>query len=98
MSMMIKSETRGGNRAGRTGSCWVGSGQFDSVRLSDHEFGRVGSGQISDLLVCHFRFRIISGQLGSIIGSSSVGYFRISSRIRNGKSNFFFLVGEVGPS
>jgi hypothetical protein len=45
------------------------SDQFDSVRLSDHGFGQVGSDRVSG----SFRFQIVSGWVGSIIGSSSVG-------------------------
>jgi hypothetical protein len=37
------------------------------------------------LVLGHFRFRIISGRVGSDIGSFSVGLFRVLSRIGSGR-------------
>jgi hypothetical protein len=45
-------------------------GQFDSVRLLGHESSRIGSGRVSGLLVSgRFRFWVVSGRVGSVIGS-----------------------------
>jgi hypothetical protein len=77
-----KSTKKHGNRAGWAGSGF-GLGQFDSVRLSGHGSSRVRSGQVPGLLVSgRFRFRDLSGRVGSVIGSSNVGSFWISNRIR----------------
>jgi hypothetical protein len=52
-----------------SGSGRVGLGQFDSIRLSGYESSRVESGRVSGLLVSdRFRFQVVSGRLGSIIG------------------------------
>jgi hypothetical protein len=68
----------------------VGLGQFDLIRLlSGHESGRVRLGRVSDLLVSgHFRFRVVSGHVGSVIGSYSVGSFWISGRVRSGQVGY----------
>jgi hypothetical protein len=61
---------------GQVGQVQIGLGQFDSVRLSGHGSSRVGLGQVSDLLVSdRFRFQVVSGRVGSVIGLSSVGLF-----------------------
>jgi hypothetical protein len=69
---------------------WVGLGQFDSVRLLSHGSSRVGSGiglfsvgsyQVESgwlsghLASSYFGFRVVSGRVGSVIRSSSVGLF-----------------------
>jgi hypothetical protein len=52
-----------------SGSGRVGLGQFDSIRLSGYESSRVESGRVSGLLVSdRFRFQVVSGRLGSVIG------------------------------
>jgi hypothetical protein len=62
---------------GRVERVRVESGQFDSVRLLDHGSDRVGSGRVSG----HFMFRVVSGRVGSVIGSSRVSSHNRSSQI-----------------
>jgi hypothetical protein len=82
----------GSNRAG-LGSDRVGSGQFDSVRLSGHGSSRVESGLlVSD----YFRFRVVSGRIGSVIESFNVGSFRISGRIKSGRLLGHLVSGYFG--
>jgi hypothetical protein len=55
---------------------------------SNHNYENftVGSGRVSgQLLSGHFGSRVISGWVESGIGSSSVGSFRVSGRIRSGR-------------
>jgi hypothetical protein len=33
----------------------------------------------------HFEFRILSGRVESVLGSSSIGSFRVSGRIKSGQ-------------
>jgi hypothetical protein len=51
----------------------------------------IGSGRVLSLLVSsHFRFRVVSGRVGLVIGSSSVGLFHISNHIRSGRLSGHF--------
>jgi hypothetical protein len=51
---------------------------------------QVGSGRLSSYLVVsdHFGFRVVSGRVGSVIGSSSFGSFRVLGRIRSGRVGY----------
>jgi hypothetical protein len=56
----------------------IGSSSIESFRVSS----RIGLGRVSSHLVLgHFEFRVVSGRVGSCIGSFSVGLFRILNRI-----------------
>jgi hypothetical protein len=67
----------------------VGLHKFDTVRLLGHGSDRVGLDRVSGLLMSgRFRFRVVSGQAGLVIGSSSIGSFQISGRIRLGRVSY----------
>jgi hypothetical protein len=57
----------------------------------------VESGWVSDLLVSgHFIFRVISGRVGSVIWSFSVGSFRIFGRIRSSRLSSHLVSSHFG--
>jgi hypothetical protein len=77
---------------GRVGSV-IGSSSVGSFRVSGHfSLGQVrsvigsssfGSGRLLGHLVSgHFRFRVVSGQVGLVIESSSVRSFLVLNHIR----------------
>jgi hypothetical protein len=43
-----------------------------------------------------FRFRVVSGWVGSVIGSSNVGSFRISGHLMSGHFKFRVVSGQAG--
>jgi hypothetical protein len=65
----------------------IGSFSVGSFQLSDRY--QVGLGRLSGHLISgHFGFRIVSGRVGSVIGSSSVRLVWVSGRLRLGRVSY----------